>query len=196
MEFRKIFLGERPALFKSGQWHFHQDNAPVYNSILVTDYLTKMGIKTVPQPPYSPDLATRDFWLFRKLRGCRYETIKEIKEVVTKVTDTLTRSLPEVVGKVQQVHCSGRRGLEFYVCTINKSAHAKKAWKLIVCTSYVYIYIYCHPQIDCFVVWQLFSVARNTRCLKLASELGSLNASRISYRRSIFIHSVNKGIFS
>ena len=40
-EFRKRFLGKRPALFKSGQWHFHQDNAPVHNSILVTDYLTK-----------------------------------------------------------------------------------------------------------------------------------------------------------
>ena len=39
---------KRPALFKSGQWHFHQDNATVHNSILVIDYLTKMGIKTVP----------------------------------------------------------------------------------------------------------------------------------------------------
>ena len=38
--FRMIFRQKRPALFKSGQWHFHQDNAPVYNSILVTDYLT------------------------------------------------------------------------------------------------------------------------------------------------------------
>ena len=47
----KRFLGKRRALFKSGQWHFHPDNAPVHNSILVTDYLTKMGIKTVPQPP-------------------------------------------------------------------------------------------------------------------------------------------------
>ena len=44
-EFRKRFLGKRPALFKSGQWYFHQDNAPVHNSILVTDYLTKMGIR-------------------------------------------------------------------------------------------------------------------------------------------------------
>ena len=61
MKFRKRFLGKRPALFKSGQWHFHQDNAPVHNSILVTDYLTKMGIKTVPQPPYSPDLAPCEF---------------------------------------------------------------------------------------------------------------------------------------
>ena len=50
-EFRKRFRRKRPAIFKTDQWHFHQDNAPVHNSILVTDYLTKMGIKTVPQPP-------------------------------------------------------------------------------------------------------------------------------------------------
>ena len=36
-EFRKRFGRKRPALFKSGQWHIHQDNAPVHNSILVTD---------------------------------------------------------------------------------------------------------------------------------------------------------------
>ena len=34
---------------------------PVHNSILVTDYLTKMGIKTVPHRPYSPDLALVTF---------------------------------------------------------------------------------------------------------------------------------------
>ena len=67
-KFRKRFLGKRPALFKSGQWHFHQDNAPVHNSILVTDYLTKMGIKTVPHPPYNSDLAPYDFWLFLSSR--------------------------------------------------------------------------------------------------------------------------------
>ena len=50
-----------------------------------------MSINTVPQPPYSPDLAPCDFWLFPKLRGSRYETIKEIKETVTKVIDTLTQ---------------------------------------------------------------------------------------------------------
>ena len=58
---------------------------------LVTDYLTQMGIKTVPHRPYSPDLAPCDFWLFPKLRGCRYETIEEMKEAVTKVIDTLTQ---------------------------------------------------------------------------------------------------------
>ena len=43
------------------------------------------------QPPYSPDIAPCDFWLFPKLRGCRYETIEEKKEVVTKVIDPLTQ---------------------------------------------------------------------------------------------------------
>ena len=32
-----------------------------------------------------------DFLLFPKLRGCRYETIEEMKEAVTKVIDTLTQ---------------------------------------------------------------------------------------------------------
>ena len=50
-----------------------------------------MGIKTVPQPPYSRDIAHCDFWLFPKFRGFRYETIEEMKEAVTKVIDTLTQ---------------------------------------------------------------------------------------------------------
>ena len=90
-EFRKGLRRKKPSLFKSGQWHFHQDNAPVHNSVLVTDNLTKMGIKTVPQPPYSLDLAPCNFWLFSKLRGCRYETIEEMKEAVTKVINMLTQ---------------------------------------------------------------------------------------------------------
>ena len=61
-----------------------------------------------------------------------------------------TRRVPwglPVVGTVQ-VHCSRRRllrrGLEFHVCTINKSVYTKKVWKLIVYPSYIYIYIYIH----------------------------------------------------
>ena len=50
-----------------------------------------MGIKTVPHPPYSPDLGLCDFCLFPKLRGRRYETIEKMKEAVTKVIDTLTQ---------------------------------------------------------------------------------------------------------
>ena len=54
-----------------------------------------MGMKTVPHPPYCPYLAPCDFCLFRKLRGCLYETIEEMKEAVTRVIDTPhTRGLP------------------------------------------------------------------------------------------------------
>ena len=110
-EFRKRFRRKRSALFKSGLWHFHQDNVPVHNSILVIDYLIKMGIKTVPHPPYSPDLAPCDFWLFpklkEKLRGCRNETIEEMKEAVTKVIDTLTQ---------ENFHGAYQKLLERYKC--------------------------------------------------------------------------------
>ena len=50
-------------------------------------------------------------------------------------TRGLPLGLPEVVGTVQQGHCIQRRllqwVLEFHECTINKSAHTKKVWKLI-----------------------------------------------------------------
>ena len=105
------FPREEQALFKSGQWLFHQSNAPVHNSILVTDYLSKMGIKTVPQPPYSTDIAPCDFWLFPKLTGCRYETIEEMKEALMKVIDTL---------KQENFHGAFKKLLERY----NKSVAA------------------------------------------------------------------------
>ena len=138
-EFRKRFLEKRLALFKSAQWHFHQDNAPVHNSIFVTGYLSKMGIKTVPQPPYSPDLAPCDFCLFPKFNGCRYETIEEMEEAVMMVIDTLTqedfhgakRSCWNGTTRALQPRRLLQRGQEFHVCTINKSAHTKKVWKLI-----------------------------------------------------------------
>ena len=99
------FRRKRSALFKSGQWHFHQDNALVPNSILVTNYLIKIGIKTVPHPPSSPC----DFWIFPKLwdnwgdeRGCDEGHWHAH-------TRGLPWGLPEVVGTVEQVHCSRRR---------------------------------------------------------------------------------------
>ena len=50
-----------------------------------------MGTKTVCHSPYSRNLDPCDLWLFPKLRGCRYETIEEMKEAVMKVIDTLTQ---------------------------------------------------------------------------------------------------------
>ena len=65
-----------------------------------------MGIKTVPHPPYSPDLAPGNFCLFPKLRDCCYETI-EMKEAVMKVIDTLTQ---------EDFHGAFQKLLEQYKC--------------------------------------------------------------------------------
>ena len=64
-----------------------------------------MGVKTVLHLPYSPGLAPCDFWLFSKLRGCRYETIEEMKEAVTKVIDPL---------KQEDFHGAFQKLLEWY----------------------------------------------------------------------------------
>ena len=76
---------------------------------------------------------------YNKLRGCRYETIEEMKEAVTKVIDTLTQEgfhgtsqkLLERFNKWIAAEGDYFEGNLFHVCTINKSAHTKKVWKLI-----------------------------------------------------------------
>ena len=56
-------------------------------------------------------LLSCDFCLFpklkEKLRGCRYETIEEIKEAVTKVIDTFTQ---------EDFHGAFQKLLERYKC--------------------------------------------------------------------------------
>ena len=73
-------LSEEASTLQIGSVAFPPGQCTSPQLILVTDYLTKMSIKTVSQPPDSPYLAPCEFWLFPKLRGCRYETIEEMKE--------------------------------------------------------------------------------------------------------------------
>jgi hypothetical protein len=48
----------------------------------------------IPHPPYSPDLASRDFFLCpdmkMKLKGHRFDTTEEIQAESQRVLDTLT----------------------------------------------------------------------------------------------------------
>jgi len=62
----------------------HHDNAPAHVSLLIREFLTKHEVTVVPQPPYSPDLAPAEFFLFLKLKsslkGCRFQTVEETEE--------------------------------------------------------------------------------------------------------------------
>ena len=60
----------------------------------VLTYLTRIGVTTIPQPPYSPDLAPADFFLFprlkRELKGRHLGTLDNIQATTT----TLLNSIP------------------------------------------------------------------------------------------------------
>jgi len=49
----------------------------------VTGYLASLGWTIIPHPPYSPDLAPCDFFLFptmkKTLKGKRFATVEEVK---------------------------------------------------------------------------------------------------------------------
>ena len=125
--------------FKGVQEEIPLEEASTLQIRSVADYLTKMGINTVPQPPYSPDLAPSDFWLFSKLRSSRYEIIEETKEAVTKVINTLTQedfhgAFQKLLERYNKCIAAGGDYLEgdtSFMCTIHESAHTKKVWKLI-----------------------------------------------------------------
>ena len=67
-------------------WQFTSPQLPPCHRLF-----DQYGHQDTSSPPYSPDFAPCDFWLFPKLRGFRYETTEMMKEAVTKVLDTTTQ---------------------------------------------------------------------------------------------------------
>lgn len=61
---------------------FHQDNAPCHKSIKTMAKFHELGYELLPHPPYSPDLAPSDYFLFadlkRMLAGKKFKTNEEV----------------------------------------------------------------------------------------------------------------------
>ena len=80
---REAIRKKRPDLWKDNSWLLHHDNAPSHTALILREFFAKNSTHIVPQPPYSPDLAPCDYWLFpklkRPLRGHRFESIEEIQ---------------------------------------------------------------------------------------------------------------------
>jgi hypothetical protein len=57
--------------------------------------LGEKKVKTVPHPPYSPDIAMCDFWLFRglkaNLRGRTFQSEEELESVVMGYFDSIPK---------------------------------------------------------------------------------------------------------
>ena len=72
----------------------HHDNSRIHTASLTTQFLTEKNVKMVPHPPYSPDLAMCDFWLFsglkHNLRGKSFKSEEEIDEAVLGYFDNIS----------------------------------------------------------------------------------------------------------
>ncbi|GBM62569.1 hypothetical protein AVEN_95548-1 [Araneus ventricosus] len=64
---REEIRRKRPAKCQGG-WPLHHDNAPSHTSIVLQTWLAEKNIRLLHQPPYSPDVAPSDFWLFPKIK--------------------------------------------------------------------------------------------------------------------------------
>ena len=80
---REDIWRKRPELWRAGKWLLHDDNAPSHQALVTHEFLAHNSFITLPHPPYSPDLAPCDFFLFPKmklqLKGCHFDTVEEIQ---------------------------------------------------------------------------------------------------------------------
>lgn len=96
----------RPEYKEPGSWSLLHDNAPSHRSILIRQFLAQKQVTVLDHPPYSPDLAPCDFFLFPKLKiplkGCFFEDLETIKTAVTRTlkaipNDELARSFQSLL---------------------------------------------------------------------------------------------------
>ena len=59
----------RPGMFESGDWFLLHDNVPSHNATIVKQFLTQRKVTVLDHPPYSPDLAPADQFLFPKVQS-------------------------------------------------------------------------------------------------------------------------------
>jgi hypothetical protein len=82
-QLRENVRRRRPELWRDKTWLLHHDNAPSHTSVLTLQFLAKNKMAVIPDSPYYPDLAPRDFFLFPemklKLKGRRFDTTEEIQ---------------------------------------------------------------------------------------------------------------------
>ncbi|XP_060080781.1 histone-lysine N-methyltransferase SETMAR-like [Ylistrum balloti] len=92
---KKYYKKRRPA---TGFKHIRlvHDNAPTHTTAIVTAFLKKEKVTVLPQPPYSPDLAQCDFFLFPKLKsflaGRKYTSRQALGAVIHQYLITVPKS--------------------------------------------------------------------------------------------------------
>lgn len=73
----------------------HHDNASSHTADLTRQYLVENKINIMEHPPYSPDLAPCDYWLFpglkRNMRGRRFSSDQEIEDAIMSYFESIEK---------------------------------------------------------------------------------------------------------
>jgi histone-lysine N-methyltransferase SETMAR len=87
-----------PDLWRTKNWILYDDNALCHRTLIVNEFLANHNTLSLPHPPYSPDLAPADFFLFPKmkmqLKGRRFHTVAEIHRESQTTTHTWSQKTP------------------------------------------------------------------------------------------------------
>jgi hypothetical protein len=96
--FRERVKRKRPEMWVNDSWILHHDNAFAHNALPVNMFLAKHKIPMLKRPPYSPDLALCDIFLFPNiksaLKGTCFESIDAVKAKATEVSNEAIRKGP------------------------------------------------------------------------------------------------------
>ena len=86
---------KRRELWQDKSWLFHHDSAPADNALSIRQFLAEKNIAVLEEPPYSPDLAPCDCFLFPKLKGIIKGTCFEDVEAVKRAVTMELTGIPE-----------------------------------------------------------------------------------------------------
>lgn len=83
---------ERPTSGSKNMKILH-DNAKPHVAKIVKDYLSSEGLTIIDHPPYSPDLAPCDFWLFSRLKRDldSHPDVESLKKQITEVLESIPK---------------------------------------------------------------------------------------------------------
>jgi len=92
---------KRPEIWSSGDWFFHHDSATVHTALSVQQLVANNNMTVTTHPPYSPDLAPCDFFLFPRMKsrmnGKRFAYVREVKKKTLRVLKTSVLKSPRNV---------------------------------------------------------------------------------------------------
>jgi histone-lysine N-methyltransferase SETMAR len=112
--FTDIILAQTAAAFfpagrgkRSRPMTLHLDNCSIHRSRVTKDFMEQNGMRSMPHPPYSPDLAPSDFFLFPLIKN-------RLAEFECDDPDGLFEAISEILGTIQadDLRCIFRRWIE------------------------------------------------------------------------------------